>query len=937
MRLGGVWYTLGWVALGALLWGCDEPAPPSVATWPCPPRWVRASGGGCGPAVLLCVPDGGAAAGACSSVDLADASAVPGPDGSTMRGFYRRSDGTIGGEWREPGEPDGPPAETWRPETGVGECRMGWLRSRDGTCNPRMLPVCPDGAEALPGGRCTPTALEDCPSGRYADVAAEAGDAPKRYVLAEAPSGGTGTIDSPFQTIEAALSGAPSGTWVLVGAGTYRDHIGRGSGTTRVVGVCAARVTLENDGRESGVGVDARNINTVVDVRGVTLRGYRVGLLARGGTVHARGLVVEDSAGAGALLSERRSTVDIADSIIRRTHNDMRTGMGLVMGEGHSATLTRVAFRSNDTGVAASWQDPMAQSGLPMTLTVSDCVIRGSGDASSECARGGGVIFYGGGALQVTGSVVLGNRCVGVSAGHAADVTVAQSLIEGTLGGGTRLHGIGLDVIAARSLRVTDVVLQRNTKYGLVLERTSDTQILRSVVANTVGTSETGGAGLFALGDGSLTVENTRFEGNASSGVSVYPGATLSLRRSEVVRTRPVAAGVRNGQGILVRGATLQAEDVLLEENTTFGILAFLPEASVTWQQGRISRTAGEGRELNGSGAVVAVGASMSLARVLVDHNEGLGLVAMDEGTRAHLARVALLLNGNAIDANATEAFAMNGARLSATGLLTIGGNFGLLIGGAGTRADVWGSCARSVRADPTGLGGYCVGVDLGAELRGHHLLALDGREGGIYATRAGSMVVLDDTIVEGMRGTIRGLGVGVGAVGATLSGDRLAVRATQGAALMAVEHPIGPTTGSAAVRDLWIDHVTQSQIGLAPGAQLSGEGPPTAYGLHTSGDASVQVEHAVIAGGDFAVASNGGSIRVDSGVLGPQRRACVEPGSTRTEIASGVTRTCAPAPPGNVERGRASALLTSASRCSSGSDCLPTGDEERIDRDGGL
>ena len=209
MRLGGVWYTLGGVALGALLWGCDEPAPPGVATWPCPARWVRARGGGCGPAVLLCVSDGGAAAGACRGVDLADASVVPGPDGSTMRGFYRRSDGTIGGEWREPGEPDGPPAETWRPETGVGECRTGWLRSSDGTCNPRMLPVCPDGAEALPGGRCTPTALEDCPSGRYADLGMEAtGD---RVVHVRAGAEGRsadGSPSRPFPTVAEGVAAA---------------------------------------------------------------------------------------------------------------------------------------------------------------------------------------------------------------------------------------------------------------------------------------------------------------------------------------------------------------------------------------------------------------------------------------------------------------------------------------------------------------------------------------------------------------------------------------------------------------------------------------------------------------------------------------------------------------------------------------------------------
>lgn len=40
------------------------------ARWPCPSGWVHERFGACGPAALLCVPDGGAAPGACARVDL---------------------------------------------------------------------------------------------------------------------------------------------------------------------------------------------------------------------------------------------------------------------------------------------------------------------------------------------------------------------------------------------------------------------------------------------------------------------------------------------------------------------------------------------------------------------------------------------------------------------------------------------------------------------------------------------------------------------------------------------------------------------------------------------------------------------------------------------------------------------------------------------------
>src|SRR3954453_1801789 len=88
--------------LGAIvslsLGGCGGTAPaprdagPDAPAWPCTPDWGAYPRGGCGPAVLLCAPDGGAAPGACNGVDLTAPRRIDDGDGDggTVPGFYRQ-------------------------------------------------------------------------------------------------------------------------------------------------------------------------------------------------------------------------------------------------------------------------------------------------------------------------------------------------------------------------------------------------------------------------------------------------------------------------------------------------------------------------------------------------------------------------------------------------------------------------------------------------------------------------------------------------------------------------------------------------------------------------------------------------------------------------------------------------------------------------------
>lgn len=808
--------------VGILVAGCSDggvEAPDVVARpsgrWACPVGWVAGEHGGCGPAVLLCAAGGGAAPHACDGVDLARPAVIALPDGGTARGFYRLPDGGIGGEWPQP---DGPPDGRWAPDAGITTCAEGWTRLPDGTCDPRLRTDCPEGSAALPGGACTPTAPRDCPAGEYADLGPEAVGARVVHVRAGAPTtGADGSVERPYATLAAGVRGAGNEGWVRVAAGVYNGQLAvRASASARLVGVCAARVTLRwenNVTTRSTVFVEGPEAK--LDLRGVTVTGTVRGIQAvTGATLRMSRVVVRDNVGVGVLASEPGSQVEMNDCVIRGTRTDPAAhSSGVQIQQGATLRATGLVVEDNPGGGVSAV-------GAETRAALNASVVRGTRPASD------GTLGYGltgslGAVLRATGVVVVENTEAGVSAfGAGTEVTLSASLVRGTRPRADGHLGIGLQARAGAALRVADLLVDANAESGLGgIEPGTRVEVRTSVIRGTHPARDgTGGRGL-VVGDGAeLLAAGVILVDNTASGLQVNGAGTRAGVSASVVRgTRPIADRTLGlGFGVQVSsGATLRATGLLVEDNTESGVLVM--------QSGTLL-------ELNAS--------------VVRDTRARL------DGLRGHGVTV------------------QEGATLRATGVLVArSASVGVLVIRAGSSAELNASAVFETRPGRSGLYGRGVEVSLGASLRASHLLIADSAE--IGASVFDGDVRFTDLLVVGVAPSARGLGVGLyGMWGARVEGDRMAVQAIGGAGVLARTE--SDMAGSrVAVRDLFLRGVRPSTVRFnESGTTLQPEGRPVAYGLHPGLACVIDATRATVSGGGFGFYSAGGEVRVHRGVI---------------------------------------------------------------------
>lgn len=786
------------VALVALVVGCGEPAPATpdatVSDWRCPATWVRHARGGCGPAVLLCVPDGGAAAGACDGVDLSRPPMGDDRDGGVATGFWRAPDGAIRGGWKEPGEPGGPPARDWHPpaldgleqrvpaadwapDAGIPSCPDGWARTSDGVCDPRLPEDCPEGSGPLPGGQCTRTALRDCPAGEWADPGAEAVGAQVLRVREGADDGSAdGSAARPYGSITAALAAAEAGAWVLVGAGRYPERL-RFQRDVHLVGVCAARVTIAEPtpfDPMSPLLANEREVRVRFAVRGVSLRGGVAAVVA----------------GSGSRLDLRRVVVTAS--------------MSAVISDGTAAE----AFVEDLSYDGSQVSEVVSPAGVLSAraggfITASRCHI-------ARPRRYGARCVFPGSMAVVSDSIVLGSTAVPAGLGVSAAIAATNACA----------------VVVRRS-----VVLD-SERFGLLAYGPEATlRVDDAIVRRTRAAEGDGGFGLYATFNAQMSAERVFLDGNETSAVIAHSRGTLLLENAVVRRTRrgasdnaiSVAAGyggrvdvrrtiIEASEGVGAAAFTpsselAMADSIVRDTSTGRGRIAGIGLAAMSngWLEGRrllVQRSAQAGAHAT-TGGVLRL-ESTRIQDVSADNSAGSSVgLAVDRGGELgalHL-RVQRVMSEAVWVADPTSRALLSGLWLDDTaagrvvGLhATAGGHLaasrvrvgegyriGVAARGGGARIDLVDAHVAPLTPSSSGVGFGALATE-GGVLDVSRALFEGGYGLGVVAQNVGSRVVLRDAVAQGFRAMTdgaNGVGVLVGD-GATASLTRVLVRDTQ-------------------------------------------------------------------------------------------------------------------------------------------------------------
>lgn len=597
------WLLLLWLL--ATLAGCSDPpaasardatvndaSAPCDASWPCPEGWVRGASGGCGPAVLLCAPDGGAAQGVCDLDALRSPRPFPAEDGGTGWRFGLLPDGAITGGWSER----------------MPACAEGWNRLDDGSCVP-VLRECPAGSSAIPGGRCTTTAASDCPSGRFPAVTPEMMGRAVVYVDATAPAmGADGSELHPLRTVAEAVARAEEGAFVLVAAGAYEASV-EATRRVTVTGVCAARVTIG-----SGQAI-ALQVRAQVTLRGVTVHGGAIvpgALDARAVTFRggdgAFALRVETAAGRG-VLEDVRIEMSEGDGVqvVQEAQVTLRA-FGVEGGGGVGALVASAGvLRMFDGAIHDVRVDRIGSPNTGYAVRVMD---RGMVDAERLALDRNQVFAVHatevGSRFALRGGVIRDTRPVTGGAGKALQ---ADDRAEATLDG-VRISG------------------STNTAASAF---TGGTLTVRdSVVLDTHERPDgTAGRGLDAHHGATLHVERTRIEGMRDVALFSYNGSRVTardvlIRRTSLPRVGGFGAGIAVVSASVELPSSLDARRVLVEDSTEEGFAAIGPGTDAALQD-VIVRGVRPSQRGFAIGALTSGGAHVTATRVAVVGARGIG------------------------------------------------------------------------------------------------------------------------------------------------------------------------------------------------------------------------------------------------------------------------------------------------------------------------
>jgi hypothetical protein len=618
------------VVVVGLATACDGPDRPADAneasaphvTWSCPPGWVEGAVGGCGPAAVLCVADGGAAPDACNGFDAFESHPfADDDDGGVATPLYRAPDGRFAGGWHEPDEAAPYPPSDWTPDAGNGSsgdawaptvafdsCPPGWIPTSDGACDPHLGTACDSNSGPLPADGCTATGAASCGPAPYVDPGPAAIGATIVHARSMADaSSADGSEAHPFATLRDALAAAGAGGYVLVAAGRYDESVAI-TADVHILGACSANVVVASPAGESAFSVSG---SARVDLRGLTIEGPGRGLAVTAGAVVSIDRVTFAHVADVAIAVQNPGTVmHAADVWVHDlAANSSTAAVALDVSGGALADGSRVSIQrvrqnaivlrdaasavtlSDSAIVTTAAGDPMQQATVSVTtgsLDLSRTVVRDnvgvgvsvvSGHASNQddlfehtvaTTASGSALFAQ--QAQVDIDRLHVNDVQGGSGvyGLAADVVVRHALIENLRAfPNDPASGIGLELVAG-DRNVANVRVRRAQEYGaLFFSRADSPEVFMrdSIVEDvTLPSADAGGGGIVGYDVHSMHLDRVLVQNVPIVGIALTHGCEGDVRESVVRGVRdPSPSGTASGL-FVYEGARLSASDVSISD-----------------------------------------------------------------------------------------------------------------------------------------------------------------------------------------------------------------------------------------------------------------------------------------------------------------------------------------------------------------------------------
>ena len=375
-------------------------------------------------------------------------------------------------------------------------CLKGWKLVKGGWCEP-VLPAgkCLKGAMAIIGkATCQP--IMDCGSGKYGNIKASVKTIYVDHQYSKSDSDGSKT--KPYQSIEEALSTAPSGAHIVVAAGEYLEDLVITKPVT-IEGRCPKMVTIKGYKTAHSGTIQVTANDTVI--RGLTVTGSHRGvILFNAINVLVERCAISDNASFG-LVAESKAEVTMRHSVVQGNHL-----MGVGAGSGSTVTVDQCEVR--DTREKLFMKQAIAYGLLAENdseLTVRDSVIFDNGpEAGISIQRGKGKILR---------SVIRGTR------ERSKDTGISAS---------------GVRIALDSDLVIQDSLIADNLQTGIITTESTLT-VERSVIRDTRPRARDGQYGWGILSrtimehmGGKLAVRDSTVSGNSVMGVYVTGGvATL--------------------------------------------------------------------------------------------------------------------------------------------------------------------------------------------------------------------------------------------------------------------------------------------------------------------------------------------------------------------------------------------------------------------------